>query len=316
MHPCPAALRSVFGGAYKGGRLICISTGDGPEFASGTYKNTPSTYNPGQAELALKIINLLLASAAERGGPNQMTASDILLLTAYRGQLSELLSKRREHLGNARGNALDALTITQAEGQERNIVALSLTAHNPEYPLSLRMAGEWRFLNVAITRAKRYCIIFGHFHGMCRELLGARQTEKYGHVLNKPSLSHIKSLLAHLWDRDLIIGYPEVQAALDGAPKSTPNTFRSRVTESADSLIPRPYIAVPRNESSVFAAPIMDREMTQQNLERTRDDGDEDDDGEEEARKRVDDGMDKTQTSIRGRGGYRGRGRGTGRRGG
>ncbi|CAN1534664.1 COG1112 Superfamily I DNA and RNA helicases and helicase subunits [Burkholderiaceae bacterium] len=130
-----------------------------------------STANPEEAHLLLELLAQLLAQLPE---PCEPTAPDqrpltIGVIAPYRAQinylkdaiedsavLNDLLLQRRLSVG----------TVDSFQGQERDIIAITLTRSNPQGEIGF--LSDIRRMNVAMTRARRKLLLVGDSSTLCR----------------------------------------------------------------------------------------------------------------------------------------------------
>ncbi len=130
-----------------------------------------STANPEEAHLLLERLAQLLDKLSEPGEP---TAPDqrpltIGVIAPYRAQinylkdaiedsavLNDLLLQRRLSVG----------TVDSFQGQERDIIAITLTRSNPQGEIGF--LSDIRRMNVGMTRARRKLLLVGDSSTLCR----------------------------------------------------------------------------------------------------------------------------------------------------
>ncbi|KAJ9645734.1 hypothetical protein H2199_002774 [Coniosporium tulheliwenetii] len=110
-----------------------------------------SSCNPGEAEMIVNFFDYLVL--------NGVSYDQITVLTFYNGQRKAILKGLRDH-PNLKGHIFKVVTVDSYQGEENDIVLLSLVRSND--------AGKVGFLNVdnrvcvALSRAKRGFYIFGN----------------------------------------------------------------------------------------------------------------------------------------------------------
>jgi superfamily I DNA and/or RNA helicase len=129
-----------------------------------------STANPEEAHLLLERLAQLLApyDAAEHD-EQQHTPLSIGVIAPYRAQinylkdaiedsevLNDLLLQRRLSVG----------TVDSFQGQERDIIAITLTRSNPQGEIGF--LSDIRRMNVGMTRARRKLLLVGDSSTLCR----------------------------------------------------------------------------------------------------------------------------------------------------
>lgn len=99
-----------------------------------------SLKNEGEADAILKIIEL-----------ENLPIDKIAVLSPYSGQVAHL----RDHLNNS----IRCATIDSFQGQEKEVIIISLVRSNPENVIGF--LSDYRRMNVAMTRAQEKLIIIG-----------------------------------------------------------------------------------------------------------------------------------------------------------
>jgi len=114
---------------------------------------TLSTYNPGEADILLKHLERLLT------GQQPEHLARVAIISPYREQvkhLQELLNHNDLLQTHA---SIDINTIDAFQGQERDIVYISLVRSNEKGEIGF--LADHRRLNVALTRARKKLVVFG-----------------------------------------------------------------------------------------------------------------------------------------------------------
>lgn len=117
-------------------------------------ENSSSTRSPEEAELVVALIHDLL-----RGG---LAPAEIAVVTPFRAQaaLIRRILRTREEFSSWPVHDLIVDTVERLQGQEREVILVSLTASRDAFILRLEdFLFEPRRLNVAITRARRKTIL-------------------------------------------------------------------------------------------------------------------------------------------------------------
>jgi superfamily I DNA and/or RNA helicase len=121
--------------------------------------------NKVEAELTL----LTLQQYFERIGKTRVLNErlDVGIISPYRAQVQYLrqLLKKREYFKPFR-NLITVNTVDGFQGQERDIIVISLVRSNDEGQIGFLR--DLRRMNVAITRARMKVIILGDRHTLCR----------------------------------------------------------------------------------------------------------------------------------------------------
>ncbi|MCB9235493.1 MAG: AAA family ATPase [Bacteroidia bacterium] len=115
---------------------------------------TLSQFNPEEGRALLRRLNLLLEQAP--GGAEFR----IGVITPYRAQVKFLLEElpKYEFLAAAQ-SLIDIQTVDSFQGQERDVIAISMVRSNEEGQIGF--LSDTRRMNVAMTRAKRKLILVG-----------------------------------------------------------------------------------------------------------------------------------------------------------
>ncbi|WVQ73931.1 hypothetical protein IAR50_003512 [Cryptococcus sp. DSM 104548] len=140
-----------------------------------------SLANYGDAELVVDIVADLLHKNPE------MKVSDIGIITPYLGQIKVLQSslfaaetreKLIELLGEARTDEIGDIeikTVDGFEGREKEVIIFSTVRCNPGGYIGF--LGDWRRVNVGLTRAKRALIMVGNKRTLSTAKMGARSND-------------------------------------------------------------------------------------------------------------------------------------------
>ncbi len=120
--------------------LVLVDTGG--KMRERSRAGSPSKENPGEASLALDLVNGLLATG--------LRAGDIGVIAPYKDQKDIIESK-------VRNEGLEVDTVDGFQGREKEAVVLSLTRSNKRGEVGFLK--DLRRLNVSITRAKRKLIV-------------------------------------------------------------------------------------------------------------------------------------------------------------
>lgn len=137
-----------------------------------------SIYNEQEAELVTYIASQLLALPA-------FDADDIGVIAPYTAQVRTIEEMAAQHLSDANNLTVD--TIDSFQGSERAAIIISLVRSNPSGEIGFlgRRPDGPRRLNVALTRARRFCGIVGDWSTLttkarsdgCTELYRSLQSE-------------------------------------------------------------------------------------------------------------------------------------------
>lgn len=144
-------------------------------FSEITIPESRSTANPEEADLLLKRLTQLLAPYKQ--GDDQTKRLSIGVIAPYRAQINYLKDaiEENEALGQLLQNRnLSVGTVDSFQGQERDIIAISLTRSNHHGEIGF--LSDIRRMNVGMTRARRKLLLVGDSstlssHPFFRELL-------------------------------------------------------------------------------------------------------------------------------------------------
>jgi len=130
----------------------------GCSFEEKLDKESLSTYNPLEAELLIKHLNLLFETLETTGKNIQTYKAGVI--SPYKAQVDTL----REKLGQLpimekMQKNITVNTVDGFQGQERDIIYISLVRSNSEGEIGF--LADIRRMNVAITRAKKKLVIVG-----------------------------------------------------------------------------------------------------------------------------------------------------------
>jgi superfamily I DNA and/or RNA helicase len=115
--------------------------------------------SPYEAEIVAELVSDLIA--------NGIDLRDIGMLTPYRAQVREIkkaLSERIVGIDTEQTESLFVDTVDRMQGQERDYIIYSMSNSNPlESKRRLDFFYSTNRLNVAITRAKKRCIVIANY---------------------------------------------------------------------------------------------------------------------------------------------------------
>ena len=151
----PAAVRAALHAvAWPAGRAHPVAFVDVLHGAEETSASG-SKINRSEASAVVQCLRALHrrspALAAQRGA--------VAVLTSYTAQRTLIESEARR-AGALRGGSVVVSTVDAFQGQEANIVLLSLVRSNSRGCVGFQ--AEWRRFNVALTRARDALIVFGN----------------------------------------------------------------------------------------------------------------------------------------------------------
>ena len=176
MHPDIAYLsnREFYDDSLRTGRVVTTLTErpalEGYNIGGSVSVADTSRANKTEARLVVQLIQSLPTDT-------DVPPEEIGVITPYAAHarlLRDLLDKHTEH-----ATALTVDTIDSFQGSEKTAIIISLVRSNADGDLGFlgRPTDGPRRLNVALTRAKRYCAVVGDFHtlrydsdGKCTEL--------------------------------------------------------------------------------------------------------------------------------------------------
>ena len=125
----------------------------------GEEEETPghSLYNHAEAKAVARQV-----SSALHAGIN---AKDIGVITPYSGQVGIIRQQLRDLDDDAVWNDVKVSTVDSFQGSERDVIIISFVRSNPQgFSGFLTFSEEGpRRLNVALTRARKRCVLIGNF---------------------------------------------------------------------------------------------------------------------------------------------------------
>lgn len=121
----------------------------GSEVAVGTSKQ-----NHAEANSVLRVVKLLLG-----GGGARSLLPSVGIITPYAGQIGLLRRAMSKYTGMA-GLQLEVASVDAFQGREMDVIVFSAVRANDKGEMGF--LGDWRRLNVALTRAKHGLIVVGH----------------------------------------------------------------------------------------------------------------------------------------------------------
>ena len=114
--------------------------------------HTLSKYNPGEARLVKQTITALKIIGLQD--------EDIGVITPYRAQVNFLKKILTINQNSNQRSYCEVSTVDGFQGREKEVIIISMVRSNDSY--SVGFLSDERRLNVAITRAKKLCIIIGN----------------------------------------------------------------------------------------------------------------------------------------------------------
>ncbi|KAK8191879.1 AAA domain-containing protein [Phyllosticta capitalensis] len=143
------------------------------------FENTTSSFNETEAEAVVETIKALLAFVPTSVDttvtdvkllPERIiNPEEILVITPYTGQRRLLNLMIYSQIPEARGK-IAVMTTATVHSRENKIVLLSFVTNKPQDPSNVFFIARPKPLNVAITRAQEYLIMFGNFGGWWRDI--------------------------------------------------------------------------------------------------------------------------------------------------
>lgn len=161
MHPAIAHFsnRQFYDRTLRTGRVVESLPGhdaiEGYNVGGSVETVDHSSVNETEGRLVVHLVQQLL---------DDLSAAEIGVITPYAAQARRLRSLLSEYVDAA--DALTVDTIDSFQGSERTAVVVSLVRSNADGDIGFlgRPQDGPRRLNVALTRAKRYCAVVGDFH--------------------------------------------------------------------------------------------------------------------------------------------------------
>jgi len=119
-----------------------------------------SKYNNGECDLVVQVLKELISYGVQK--------SDIGVITPYNAQVN-LIKKSVRHSpelytqtsleGQNKIANIEISTVDGFQGREKEVIVISMVRSNPKHEIGF-LSNERR-MNVAVTRAKRLCILIG-----------------------------------------------------------------------------------------------------------------------------------------------------------
>ncbi len=130
-----------------------------------------STANPEEAHLLLERLAQLLAQLSEPGEPTDPDQRPLTIgvIAPYRAQINYLKDAIEDSAvlnGLLLQRRLSVGTVDSFQGQERDIIAITLTRSNPQGEIGF--LSDIRRMNVGMTRARRKLLLVGDSSTLCR----------------------------------------------------------------------------------------------------------------------------------------------------
>jgi predicted DNA helicase len=134
--------------------LVFIDTA-GCSFDEKQNPETQSLYNPGEFDILRKHLDALLAPAHDHAE----ALPDIGIISPYREQVKYMQEQLAKDPSIPEGLDLDIDTIDSFQGQERDVIYISLVRSNEKAEIGF--LADYRRMNVAMTRARKKLVIIG-----------------------------------------------------------------------------------------------------------------------------------------------------------
>ncbi len=127
--------------------------------------SSSSRYNVAEARLVVVLVSRLLEAG--------LTADEIAVITPYEAQRGRIETEAGDHLADA-AERLSVDTVDSFQGSENEAVVISMVRSNDEGRIGFlgRPEDGPRRLNVAMTRARRFCCIVGDWYTLTQEADG------------------------------------------------------------------------------------------------------------------------------------------------
>ena len=171
----------------------------GHGFAEITIAESRSTANPEEADLLLRRLAQLLQPLQirdETGTDHAPRPLTIGVIAPYRAQINCLLDAIEDNSAQNRDlhdllqrRLLSVGTVDSYQGQERDIIAITLTRSNPQGEIGF--LADIRRMNVAMTRARRKLLMVGDSSTLC------------SHPFFRELLAHVKQAGGYRTARDM-----------------------------------------------------------------------------------------------------------------
>ena len=123
-----------------------------PFFEQRTNGNQTSYLNRKEADVLMEVLGGVL----RRG---QVHSTDVGIVTPYSAQVKHVTELAQNRLRNFKPAELEIQSVDAYQGREKELILMSAVRSNNKGKVGF--LGDWRRLNVAITRAKRGLIVLG-----------------------------------------------------------------------------------------------------------------------------------------------------------
>ncbi|KAM3576755.1 hypothetical protein VYU27_001350 [Nannochloropsis oceanica] len=127
-------------------------TPSAPFYEQRTNGNQTSYLNRKEADVLMEVLGGVL-----RGG--QVQSTDVGIVTPYSAQVKHVTELAQHRLRNFKPTELEIQSVDAYQGREKELILMSAVRSNGKGKVGF--LGDWRRLNVAITRAKRGLIVLG-----------------------------------------------------------------------------------------------------------------------------------------------------------
>ena len=163
--------------------------------------------NVGEIELVTWLVNDLLSYRPTGPGTRRIVASDLLIMTGYRSQLTGLQESLKDISLHSECRRVDVRTISGVQGREADIVFFSLVQNN-DTGHEVGFMRDGRNLNVASTRAKKLSVTVGNFELFLQSIANRDEKMMFG------NMDKFRSFVEHFQARKDIIREEDLVNAL------------------------------------------------------------------------------------------------------
>lgn len=174
-----------------------------------------------EATILVEFVHRVLTHPVDESqGQRRILPQDLLIVSPYSGQIQLIEKKLLEKaIPGLKISDLKLKTTAQAQGSEASIALVSLVRNNSERPLDLGLVTKDDLLNVMMSRAKHWLLVFGNFQSWMSEYYNSKSTLHY----SKGYLARFCSLLKNLNNKGDFVTGPHFRAALTDQEIQGPN---------------------------------------------------------------------------------------------
>jgi hypothetical protein len=155
---------------------------------SGAIGTDFSMRNVGEIQFVKWLVNELLSYRPTGPGTRRIVASDLLIVTGYRSQLTGLQESLKDVSLHPECRRVEVRTVSGVQGREADIVFFPLVQNN-NTGHEVGFMRDGRNLNVASTRARKLSVTVGNFELFLQSIANREEKMIFGKWTNSAASS-------------------------------------------------------------------------------------------------------------------------------